>query len=142
MCPQCACRAKFGPLKHNDHAAIQGVARSTMRPATGRGDLGCKHVVSETKAGERVARGVWGGLGPESLARISTLQLTAGQEERHCDRRGGGLASTFKPCLRLRQGLPLVLETVRETAGSLGVKMTPRQRTTLIRKSVCTFSPP
>ena len=81
--------------------------------------------------------------GPERLARISTLQLSrpAGNSA-IAGGGGGGLASAFKPRLRLRQGLPLVLETVHETAGSLGVKMTPRQRTTLTRKSVGTFSPP
>ena len=39
---------------------------------------------------------------------------------------GGGLASAFKPRLRLRQGLPLALETVPVVGGSLSVIMTPR----------------
>ena len=39
---------------------------------------------------------------------------------------GGGLASAFKPRLRLRQGLPLMLETVPVVGGSPGVNMTPR----------------
>ena len=39
---------------------------------------------------------------------------------------GGDLASVFKPRLRLRQGLPLVLQTVPVVGGSLGVNMTPR----------------
>ena len=55
-----------------------------------------------------------------------TPVVTAGQAQRHCDLRGWGLASAFKPRLRLRQGLPLVLETVLVVGGSLGVNMTPR----------------
>ena len=49
---------------------------------------------------------------------------------------GGGLPSRFKPHLRLRHGLALVLETVREAAGSPSVEMTPRRRTTLTHKSI------
>ena len=39
---------------------------------------------------------------------------------------GAGLASAFKPRLRLRQGLPVMLEMVPVVGGSLGVNMTPR----------------
>ena len=44
------------------------------------------------------------------------------------DRRGGGggLASAFKPRLKLRQGLPLMLEMGPVVGDSLGVNMTPR----------------
>ena len=55
-----------------------------------------------------------------------TPMVTIGREQRHCDRRGGGLASAFKPRLRRRQGLPLMLETVPVVGGSLAVNMTPR----------------
>ena len=39
---------------------------------------------------------------------------------------GGGLASTFKPRLKLRKGLPLMLEMVPVVGGLLGVNVTPR----------------
>ena len=54
----------------------------------------------------------------------------------------GGLASAFKPLLRLRQGLPLVLQTVPVVGGSLGVSMTPRVWTTLTCKNISGFSLP
>ena len=47
-----------------------------------------------------------------------TPAVTAGPEQHHCDRRGGGgLPPRFKPRLRLQQGLPLVLETVPVIGG-------------------------
>ena len=49
-----------------------------------------------------------------------------GREQHHCDRRRGVLASAYKPRLRLRQGLPLMLEMVPVVGGSLGVNMIPR----------------
>ena len=74
-----------------------------------------------------------------------TPVVTAGREQRNCDRMGpggGGLASTVKPRLRLRPSLPLVLVTVPVVGGSLGVNTTTRQQTTLTSKNVGKFSLP
>ena len=55
-----------------------------------------------------------------------TAMFTIGREQHHWDLRGGGgLTSAFKPRLRLRQGLPLMLEMLPLVGGSLGVNMTP-----------------
>ena len=52
---------------------------------------------------------------------------------------GGGLASAFKPCLRLRKRLRLVMSMMPMVDGSLSPNMTPRLRTTLTTKSVGNF---
>ena len=44
---------------------------------------------------------------------------------------GGALPPRLSPALGSGKASPLVLETVPDTAGLLGVQMTPRQRTTL-----------
>ena len=65
-------------------------------------------------------------LGFEKIASyFRTLVLTARQERANLTR-GGGLGFTFKLCLRRRQGVPLVLETLPMVGGSLGVNMTAR----------------
>ena len=64
----------------------------------------------------------------DRLAHISALQSSrpARNNTIATGGGGGGLACAFKLCLRLRQDLPLVLETVPVVGGSLGVNMTPR----------------
>ena len=56
----------------------------------------------------------------------SSCQGAAGNNAIQTGRGGGGVASAFKPRLRRRQGLRLVLETVPVVGGSLGVNMAPR----------------
>ena len=80
------------------------------------------------------------------MAHISALQLSppAGNSAIATEwgRGRGGLASTFKPRLRLRPSLPLVLVTVPVVGGSLGVNTTTRQQTTLTSNNVGEFSLP
>ena len=58
--------------------------------------------------------------------KISTVQLSRPAGNSAIETGRGGLASVFKPRLRLQHGLPLVLELVSLVGGSLGVNMKPR----------------
>ena len=61
----------------------------------------------------------------QRLPHISAPQLSQSAGNNAILTGGGGLASAFKPRLRLRQGLPLMMDMVPVVGGSLGVNMTP-----------------
>ena len=62
----------------------------------------------------------------ERLAHICALQLSRPGGNSIIETGAGGLAPAFKPRFRLRQGIPLVVETVQVVGSSRGLNMTPR----------------